>query len=169
MTVSEIAQGAHLNEAPKIRDEAIWRRIRVIPLDHSIPAKRQDRSLKRFLRDPETGGTAAFSWAVAGAVEWYRDGLGICEVVEDATREYRAAEDVFGQFLAEKCELRDDYAVSAPKLRYSYDQWRSDTGAPELSAIQIGYRIKERRLKTARSKNKTTYKGVRVKGQKYEF
>jgi P4 family phage/plasmid primase-like protien len=51
-------------------DDAVWRRILVIPFDVSIPAERRDRNLTRKLRDELPGIRA---WAVKGCLMWQRE------------------------------------------------------------------------------------------------
>ena len=43
------------------------------------------------------------SWAVMGCLEWQREGLGVPSEVQEATEDYRAAEDRIGPFLEERC------------------------------------------------------------------
>ncbi len=90
------------NHRPKVRgtDHAIWRRIRLVPFDVTIPDDQQDADLRRRL--VEDHGKAVLAWLVRGAVAWQQSGLGHSEAVDAATAKYRQAEDTIGTFLAER-------------------------------------------------------------------
>ena len=62
------------NDRPHVRatDDAIWRRIRVIPLNVKIPPDEVDPDLPNKLRAELPG---VLSWAVRGALAWRKDGL----------------------------------------------------------------------------------------------
>jgi putative DNA primase/helicase len=84
------------NDKPTIRgtDDGIWRRFRCVPWEESF-AGREDHTLKPRLKG-EAEGIAA--WTVAGAVEWFRNGLGEPERVSRATSEYREESDPFADW-----------------------------------------------------------------------
>lgn len=134
-----------LNHKPTIRgtDEGIWRRIRLIPFDVTIPAAERDPSLREKLRAELPG---ILAWAVRGAFEWYCFGLADPEAVLSATREYRQAEDFIGdwceQFLipAELGKLKKSAAYE------SFKSWAEREGVRPMSAKKLGMLLKERGL-----------------------
>ena len=73
-------------------DDAIWNRIKKVPLGVVIPKAEQDRSLRDKLRAERSG---IFNWALEGCLEWQREGLGEPEEVRLATEEYREDMDTF--------------------------------------------------------------------------
>jgi P4 family phage/plasmid primase-like protien len=56
------------NHRPIITDDAMWRRLRPIPLTN-IP-ENPDKELRPYLSDPEGGLPAVLSWAVDGAIKY---------------------------------------------------------------------------------------------------
>jgi putative DNA primase/helicase len=91
------------NHRPQVRgtDNGIWRRMRLIPFNISVPPERQDKELgKRLLR--ELPGILA--WAITGCVEWQAGGLQEPDTVRLATQEYRDDEDTLSAFLTEHCQ-----------------------------------------------------------------
>ena len=90
------------NHRPEVRgtDHAIWRRIRLIPFNVTIPAEEQDKRLGEKLRAELPG---ILAWAVRGCLSWQRNGLALPRVVEEATQKYREDEDFLGGFLADAC------------------------------------------------------------------
>jgi putative DNA primase/helicase len=90
------------NHLPRVpgTDEAIWRRLKVVPFDVTIPPEKRIPDYGKLLADLH--GQAILAWLVQGAVEFYRNGVGTCAAVERATGHYREREDVIAQFLAER-------------------------------------------------------------------
>lgn len=117
------------NHPPRVRgtDEAIWRRLRMVPFSVTIPAdERIPGYAEQLVADH---GQAILSWLVKGAVEWYRGGLGTCAEVDRATGAYRASEDVFSQFLAERT-VNVETKTRVRDLRNAWTDWAREAGAP---------------------------------------
>lgn len=78
------------NERPKIvnTDDSIWRRLKLIPWEESFTGKRGDPKLKARLRE-EKNLQGILAWLVAGARQWYLEGLPESESIVNATEEYR--------------------------------------------------------------------------------
>ena len=85
------------NHKPEIRgtDHSIWRRIRLVPFNVTIPDEQQDRQLPEKLRAEYPG---ILAWAVRGCLDWQRHGLGIPEEIKHATQNYRSEMDIIGTF-----------------------------------------------------------------------
>lgn len=91
------------NHRPRLNvvDEAMRRRLLVVPFTVRIPEAERDPDLSTKL-EPEW--PAILRWAVDGCLEWQRIGLAPPAVVLDATAEYFAGEDMFGQWLDDACD-----------------------------------------------------------------
>jgi putative DNA primase/helicase len=90
------------NNKPQIqgRDLAIWRRIKLIPFQVTIPDHEQDKDLgQKFV--VELSGILA--WAVKGCLEWQRVGLRPPAEVLAATKEYEQESDELREFLEDCC------------------------------------------------------------------
>ena len=131
------------NHKPTVRgtDNAIWRRIRLIPFTETIPPAEQDKQLPDKLRAEAAG---ILAWAVAGCLEWRREGLQAPEAVREATGAYRAEMDVLGAFLRECCELGPEYNVAAKDLYGAYKFWCEDNGERPETQRRFGSRLTER-------------------------
>ena len=92
------------NHKPQLHntDEAIRRRMLLVPFVVQIPEHERDRDLPQKLWDQERW--AIMRWCVDGAAEWNRIGLLPPAVVRDATSDYFETEDTLGQWLTECVE-----------------------------------------------------------------
>ena len=131
------------NHKPEIRgtDNAIWRRIRLVPWAVTIPPAERDRKLPERLRDELPG---VLAWAVGGCLEWRREGLRAPEVVRQATREYRAEMDVLAAFLGDCCERGEEESAFAGKLWDAWKRWCEETGERPETQKRFGGRLSER-------------------------
>jgi putative DNA primase/helicase len=119
------------NDKPKVRhsDDAIWRRILVLPMDNK-PAKK-DVSLKNVLREDPRAKAAILAWAVQGCKMWQEQGLLIAAAAEKASAAYREDMDPLKDFLAERCRMlpgRRDIFVPITDLRAAYENWAYGIG-----------------------------------------
>ncbi len=104
------------NYKPTIRgtDDGIWRRIRLIPFEHKFEGEERIENFADKFLLPELPGILA--WAVRGLLRMRSEGMKPPEIVMDATREYKSAEDGVGAFLDEYCDLNEMYMVSVSDL-----------------------------------------------------
>jgi len=148
------------NHRPRIRgtDHAMWRRVRLVPWPVTVPAERRDNDLKIKLRDELPG---VLAWAVRGCLDWQREGLRPPSVVLAAAAEYREAEDHVGLFLADRCRLGSELAVSSKDLRAAYEAWAEEEGEEPLSSRALGGKLVDRGIRPIRNTD-----GVRGRGWK---
>ncbi|MFF4408100.1 phage/plasmid primase, P4 family [Streptomyces sp. NPDC001404] len=118
------------NHKPKFKsqDNGLWRRIKMVPFLRTFAPEERDHELdKRLLT--EAAGIAA--WAVRGAGEWYRDGLGDPTVILRASREYRETSDQLAGFFPGVLE-RDPSAVMLGNEAFNtYLEWAEDENLPQ--------------------------------------
>ena len=91
------------NHKPGLRgvDEAIRRRLNLIPFTVTIPVAERDVHLADKL-GPEMPGILA--WAIEGCLLWQRVGLQPPATVVEATHNYMAAEDALSLWIMERCK-----------------------------------------------------------------
>ena len=145
----------HTNHRPSIRgvDEGIWRRVRLIPWNVTIPAAERDPHLADKLRAESSG---ILNWLIAGARAWHTEGLREPASVLRATEEYRLAEDHLGKFIADRCEL-DDHAYTPVKdLRLAYEEWCTEAGEHPVSPQRLGRDLGGRGFDAARMGSPTS-------------
>lgn len=115
------------NHKPAIRnvDEAMKRRLHLIPFTVTIPPERRDGQLTDKLLAERDG---ILAWAVAGCLAWQRDGLRPPPAVVSATDEYFEAEDALGQWIEERCEQHPEARVSTSDLYADWREWAERAG-----------------------------------------
>lgn len=111
------------NHKPIIRgtDIGIWRRIRLIPLEVTIPPEKVDKMLKYKFRSEMP---QILHWAVEGCMLWQKEGIEPPKAVMDATLEYKAEMDLLATF-ADDCLVIDYGAngILATQLYAIYTAW----------------------------------------------
>lgn len=115
------------NHKPSIRnvDEAMKRRMHLVPFTVTIPAERRDRQLPTKLLTERDG---ILAWALAGCLAWQRDGLRPPESVLKATAEYFEAEDAVGRWIDERCVTHANAKSLTTELFNDWKQWADSSG-----------------------------------------
>ena len=124
------------NHKPGLRgvDEAIRRRLHLIPFNVTISEDKRDLMLGEKLK-AEWGGI--LQWAIDGCLEWQRFGLAPPAAVRTATDAYLAAEDAFANWLEECCEQSSNAQTELRDLYASWSKWCERTG--EFSGSQKNF------------------------------
>jgi len=115
------------NHKPGLRsvDEAIRRRLHLIPFTVTIGEKERDPQLAEKLKAEYPG---ILQWAIEGCLAWQRDGLNPPDIVRDATSQYLAAEDAIGRWIEERCAVGPSYWTSGAALFSDWQRWCEQTG-----------------------------------------
>lgn len=131
------------NHLPRIRgaDHGIWRRLRLIEFNVTIPEKDQDRNLAQKLRGELPG---ILNWAIQGAMRWYAEGLKTPDAVKHASDQYQAAEDVIGQFISERCMVGLQQSATLKELTEAYNTWAEANSERKTSSRNLGSLLVER-------------------------
>jgi putative DNA primase/helicase len=153
------------NHRPEIRgtDEAIWRRIRLVPFTVTIPTEERDPTLAAQLREELPG---ILAWAVAGCLAWQRDGLNTAEAVDAATTAYRGDMDMLGEFFEECCVIDPNVRAKAGDLYATFTAWGERNGTPKaerLSQQSFGRRLSERGYAQERRNSGRWWVGVGIR------
>src|SRR5215217_6102524 len=132
-----------VNHKPEVRgtDTAIWRRLRLIPFEQTIPPAEQDKKLPQKLAAELSG---ILRWALEGCLQWQREGLQAPEEVRKATGAYRSEMDVIGAFLQDECEIGREFREPFTTLYKRYEEWCEDGGERAETRRKFNARLKER-------------------------
>lgn len=146
------------------QDEGSWRRVKLVPFDavFSYALGNKDTALPAKLRAEAEG---ILSWAVAGAVEWYAQGLGEPASVTAATQDYRESEDRLEPFI-EACLVREDGARVGPMaIRRAYKDWAEDAALDRkevLSGWALSVELESRKFKKDKRGGSWGFNGIRL-------
>lgn len=112
------------NHRPRITgtDEGIWRRLRLIPFNATIPESER-RPMAEVLEEFRAELPGILRWAIDGAVTWYDWGLPKSQTVDTATMEYRGDEDIVARFIAEQCVTGKTMQILKHKLLEAWQEW----------------------------------------------
>jgi putative DNA primase/helicase len=115
------------NHKPSIRnvDEAMKRRLHLIPFTVTIPPERRDGKLTEKLLKERDG---ILAWAVEGCLRWQQQGLKPPSSVVSATEDYFEAEDALRQWLEERCEQNTQAKVATSDLYADWREWAERAG-----------------------------------------
>ncbi len=115
------------NHKPALRtvDEAIRRRLHLIPFSVTIPKSERDPDLPEKLK---AEWPDILTWAINGAVEWHANGLQPPAVVTEATLDYLAGEDLIAVWLDDRCYQEPAARTLASALYKSFKEWAEATG-----------------------------------------
>ncbi|MEW5782278.1 MAG: phage/plasmid primase, P4 family [Pseudomonadota bacterium] len=116
------------NHKPAIRniDEAMKRRLHLIPFTITVPPERRDKHLQQKLLAERDG---ILAWALEGCLAWQRLGrLDPPPQVVAATEEYFEAEDALGRWLDERCVREANAKSLTAELFSDWKQWAEAAG-----------------------------------------
>ena len=121
-------------------DNAIWRRIRMVPFEVSFPENKQDRKLSKKLANELPG---ILAWMVEGTLKWRKEGLGTTPAVLEATEAYRHEMSAIKTFLGEMCFREENSMVKFLTLYNAYKSWCEENHERVMSARAFGMRLGE--------------------------
>lgn len=115
------------NHRPSIRgvDEAMRRRMNLIPFTVTIPKAERDPQLAEKLR---AEWPAILGWMLEGCRIWRAEGLRQPTAVTAATAEYLESEDAVSQWLADRCELNAGGYEKVSDLFADWKTWADRAG-----------------------------------------
>ncbi|CAM5220324.1 hypothetical protein CDEF62S_00623 [Castellaniella defragrans] len=115
------------NHKPSIRnvDEAMRRRLHLIPFTVTVPPDRRDGQLtEKLLAERDE----ILAWAVQGCLDWQRNGLNPPAIVVNATDEYFEAEDAMGRWIDERCIQDGSTKSLTAELFSDWKRWADEAG-----------------------------------------
>ncbi len=152
------------NHRPEIRgdDHGIWRRIRLIPFEITIPAERQDKQLARRLIEQELPGI--LNWALEGLRAWQREGLEPPAKVQQATAEYQSDMDIVEQWIDECCDIGPEFGPTPNSVLFpSYNAFCKQAGMTPAGRRALGRRLTAKGFAQKRDGKARGYAGIAVR------
>jgi putative DNA primase/helicase len=115
-------------------DDALWRRLVVVPFDQTFSKEDADPDLKATL---ESEPDAVLSWMIQGWIEYRDKGLAIPPAVRTATDAYKADSDAVGRFIEERLYPTTMGTVNSTTLYHEWQKWCASNG--EEAATQKAF------------------------------
>jgi putative DNA primase/helicase len=154
------------NHKPSLRgvDEAIRRRLHLIPFIACIPPERRDPDLLDKLKKE---GPAILSWALDGRDQWLTQGLNPPPAVTGASEAYFADEDMFGQW-TEEAITADPFAFeTSSELYASWKRWAEQAGLTPGSQKAFVQMLESQGHTQHRTGKARGFKGIRLNRRDY--
>jgi putative DNA primase/helicase len=151
------------NHKPQIKgqDHGIWRRIKLIPFEVTIPDHEQDKHLEEKLMAELSG---IFNWAIEGALLWKLEGLAEPPEVIDATDLYKVESDILADFIADKVSKGPNKHILVADCYHEYTKYCLSNGERVISKRAFANAMRERGFLTSSgSGNKTLFVGIDLK------
>jgi putative DNA primase/helicase len=150
------------NHKPAIRnvDEAMRRRLHLIPFTMTIPPSQRDQKLPEKLLAERDG---ILAWAVDGCRQWQRIGLKPPAAVAAATEEYFEAEDSLGRWLDEKCERGPNLTETSAALFAAWKVWAEANGEFIASVKWLSENLVSRGFQQHRDHRARGFRGLRLR------
>lgn len=142
-------------------DDAVRRRFNMVGFPNR--PERPDQQLEHKLRAEWPG---ILRWLIDGCVDWQFGGLERPASVVKATAEYFEAQDLLGQWLADRCEVQrgnDRYREASTALYASWTEYAKAAGIKPESQIAFSRNLIKRGLGPYRDKHSRGFCGIRFR------
>lgn len=143
------------NHKPSFRnvDDAIRRRLHLVPFTAVIPASEKDPMLSEKLKAEAPG---ILQWMIEGCIEWARDGLMPPSVVKESTDQYLGSEDSLQQWIDDCCDVGTGGFATSKALFYSWSKWCEQSGEFVGTMKRLMAKLESRGISTGQK-----FKGAR--------
>ena len=154
------------NHRPGLRsvDEAIRRRMNLIPFTVTIPVDERDEHLSEKLKAEWPG---ILEWMIAGCLDWQEHGLAAPAAVVKATNEYLETEDALSTWIAECCEIPGAGYATSGEMFKSWKGWAEAAGEHVGSQKRLSQNLQARGFEPKRQggTGRMGFMGISVVGQ----
>ena len=148
------------NHKPGLRsvDEAIRRRVHIVPFTVTIPAEDRDPYLCEKLKTEYPG---ILEWMLEGCADWQLSGLTAPKSVTDATESYMESQDALQSWIEENCEVSRTAATLQSSLYKDWKSWCDAAGEFSASSRRFAQSLETRGYTRQEPKSS---KGYLIKG-----
>ena len=137
------------NHKPNVSgmDEAIWRRLKLIPFEVTFKTIEQDTKLPEKLEKEYKG---ILAWMVEGCILWQKEDLGNPPAILEATNQYRYEMSAIETFFQDCCKREPNEMIQASHLYNGYKEWAETNNEHIISNRAFGMRLAEAGLDKTR-------------------
>jgi putative DNA primase/helicase len=154
------------NHKPRLRniDEAMRRRIHIIPFDTTIAPSKRDPQLAEKLTLEWPG---IFHWMLEGCIAWQREGLNPPPAVTGATDEYLREQDSVRRWLEEKTETDVNSRIAPSELYKSFCNWAERENEFKFRQIQFAQKLATHGYESKKSHGSRVIHGLKLRQPKF--
>jgi putative DNA primase/helicase len=141
----------------------MWRRIRLVPFDVTIPEEERNPNLAHELRAERSG---ILAWLVQGALAWRQEGLGYPARVQEATDGYRADADKTARFVRDCCIKAPNTEVGSAALYAAYTAWCVQVNEIAESQREFNQQVDAHqpdRIRRLKSNGRMIWRGIELR------
>ena len=153
------------NHMPKIRggDNGIWRRVKMIPFNVTIPPEQRDKHLSEKLMAENAG---ILNWLLIGYAAWKKEGL-VDEpaAIKNANADYRMDMDIVGTFIMD-CLILDaslQWRLPTADLYAAYQNWCYKNNERVMSQKWLSMRMVEKGFKRLATNGQRVWLGLAIR------
>jgi putative DNA primase/helicase len=150
------------NDIPHMEaaDDALFRRVVIVPFDRVFAKSEQDPSLFDKLKEEAPG---ILAWIVKGAVEWLRSGLQVPEPLVAIRDSIRRDMDPLAQFLEDTCLPGGTFETTSAALHAAFALWGQRHCIPHMDGRSFGKALSKRGYRSRKSNGRMVIQGLRLR------
>lgn len=150
------------NHKPEVdsADEAMWRRLRLIPFNRVFSREQQDPNLSEKLKAEYSG---ILVWMLQGLQMYLSQGeLPEPRAVQIATARYRDEMDSVKRFIETQARLDPNESETVSDIKETYIYWCKDEGLKPLAASQFNAALEAAGCVQGKSNSTRRWKGIKL-------
>lgn len=153
--------GNHLPQLSNV-DDAMRRRLNLVPFVNR-PARKDEELMDKL--KAEHG--QILRWAVEGCLAWRKGGLARPEAVNAATDSYFEEQDLFGQWIDDRCIVDPGKWELPAKLYQSWCSYAKEAGDEPGPIKTMKPRLERRGFRSAKTSGMRVYRGLALREATY--
>jgi putative DNA primase/helicase len=139
-------------------DEAMRRRLQLVPFNVTITDTEQDSDLPNKLLSEASG---ILSWAIQGCLNWQNEGLSPPDIVKQASDDYFEEEDLIQLWIDDCCMTGNEYIEQSTNLYKSHKNWLERSGEFVISQKKFSRSLIDHDFRAVRNKTgQRAFKGI---------
>jgi len=148
------------------KDEGLWRRIIIFPLDYTIPAGKMDFELGQKLLEEKSG---ILNLVLKGFNRWRNKPLKNAQPdqVKKAVKSYYAETDSISGFFESCIENNETAQTSFKDIKRAYQQCQESSGEEIISDKALSVELERRGFVKKRTKSGMKWCGIKIKSDLY--
>jgi len=153
---------AAMNHLPEVdaSDEAMWRRIKLIPFNRVFSPEEQDVNLPQKLAEEHEG---ILAWMVQGLQMYRNAGLQEPPAVKEATSSYRDEMDSAKRFFDTQAIFAQSERTPVKDVRETYREWCREENLKPLAASQFNKALEDKGCRQSKSGSTRYWTGIKLR------